>query len=68
MVWLPSPKMIGGRPGVDPLHPADQHLGVLAVDVHPRAVDVEVAQRHVVEPVHVVEGAQQPLVESFAAP
>ena len=47
--------------GVDPLHPADQDLGVLAVQVHPRPVDVEVAQRHVVEAVHVVEGAQHAL-------
>ena len=31
--------------GGDALHPADQHFGVLAVDVHARAVDVEVAQR-----------------------
>ena len=55
--------MSGGSPGRDALHPADQHLGVDAVDVHARAVDVEVAQRHVVQPVHVVEAAQQPLVE-----
>ena len=47
----------------DPLHPADQHLGVEAVHVHPRAVDVEVAQRDVVEPVHRVEAAQHALVE-----
>ena len=31
--------------GGDALHPADEHLGVGAVDVHARAVDVEVAQR-----------------------
>ena len=42
----------------DALHPADEHLGVEAVDVHPRPVDVEVAQRHVVEPVHRPEAAQ----------
>ena len=34
---------------LDPLHPAHEHLGVDAVDVHPRAVDVEVAKRDVVE-------------------
>ena len=47
----------------DPLHPADQDLRVDAVDVHPRPVDVEVAERHVVEAVHGVEAAEQPLVE-----
>src|SRR5579875_1756084 len=31
--------------------------------VHPGSVDVEVAQRHVVEPAHRVEAAQQALVE-----
>ena len=52
-------------PGGDALHPAHEHLGVDAVDVHPRAVDVEVAQRDVVEPVHRVEAAQQALVEGL---
>src|SRR5664280_1035336 len=33
----------GRLPGRDPLHPPDQHLGVEAVDVHARAVHVEVA-------------------------
>ena len=47
----------------DPLHPPDQHLGVEPVDVHARAVDVEVAQHHVVEPVHGPEAAQHALVE-----
>ena len=53
---------------VDALHPADQHLGVDAVDVHARPVDVEVAQGHVVEAVHVVEAAQQALVEDLGRP
>ena len=52
-------------PGGDALHPAHEHLGVDAVDVHPRAVDVEVAQRHVVEAVHLVEAAEHPLVEDL---
>ena len=52
----------------DALHPADQHLGVAAVDVHARPVDVEVAQRDVVQPVHVVEGAQSPSLKTLAAP
>ena len=51
--------------GGDALHPAHEHLGVDAVDVHPRAVDVEVAQRDVVEAVHRVERAQQALVEDL---
>ena len=51
--------------GIDALHPAHQHLGVDAVDVHPRAVDVEVAQRDVVEAAHRVEAAQQALVEGL---
>ena len=51
--------------GGDALHPADEHLGVDAVDVHPRAVDVEVAQRDVVEAAHRVEAAQQALVEDL---
>ena len=49
----------------DPLHPADQDLGVAPVQVHARAVDVEVAQGDVVEPVHVVGGAQQALAEAL---
>ena len=49
--------------GSDPLHPADKHLGVGAVDVHARPVDVEVAKRHVVQAVHLVEAAQEPFVE-----
>ena len=63
MVCGPSPRISGGSPGVDALHPADQHLGVEAVDVHPRAVHVEVAQRDVVQAVHGVEAAQHALVE-----
>ena len=51
--------------GRDALHPADQHLGVEAVDVHPRPVHVEVAQGHVVEAVHRVEAAQHALVEDL---
>ena len=51
--------------GRDPLHPAHEDLGVEAVDVHARAVDVEVAQRDVVEPVHRVQAAQQALVEGL---
>ena len=43
--------------GGDALHPAHEHLGVDAVDVHPRAVDVEVAQRDVVEALHRVEAS-----------
>ncbi len=43
---------------VNAVHPADHHLGIHAVDVHARAVDVEVAQRGVGQPVHFVEAAQ----------
>ena len=46
-------------------HPTHQDLGVAAVDVHARAIDVEVAQRDVVQPVHIVEGAVEPLVEGL---
>ena len=60
--------MIGGRPGFQPLHPADQHFGVAAVDVHAVAVDVEISEGDVVEPVHVVEGAKQPFVEGLGGP
>ena len=49
--------------GRDALHPADEHFGVGAVHVHARSVDVEVAQRDVVQSVHVGEAAQQPFVE-----
>jgi hypothetical protein len=49
----------------DPLHPAHEHLGVDAVDVHPRAVDVEVAEGHVVEAVHRMEAAQEAFVEGL---
>ena len=48
--------------GGDALHPADEHLGVDAVDVHALAVDVEVAQGDVVQARHRVVAAQQPLV------
>ena len=48
-------------PCVDALDPADQHFGVLAFDVHARAVDVEVAHRDIVQAVHVVVRAQQAL-------
>ena len=51
--------------GFKPLHPADQHLGVSAVDVHALAVDVEIAEGDVIEPVHVVVGAEQSLVEGL---
>ena len=49
----------------DALHPAHQHLGVQAVHVHARPVDVEVPQRHVVQAVHRVEAAQHALVEAL---
>ncbi len=54
--------------GGDPLHPADEHLGVPAVHVHPGPVHVEVAQRDVVQAGHGVEGAQQALVEDLGRP
>ncbi len=47
----------------DALHPAHEHLGVDAVDVHPRSVHVEVAQGHVVEAVHRVVAAEGALEE-----
>ena len=65
IVCVPSPKISGGLPLGDPLHPADQDLGVGAVDVHPRPVDVEVAERDVVEAAHRVVAAQQALVEGL---
>ena len=52
-------------PRLDPLHPPDQHLGVEAVDVHPRAVHVEVTQGDVVEAAHCVETAEQAFVEGL---
>ena len=55
-------------PRLDPLHPPDQDLGVQAVDIHPRAVHVEVAQRDVVQAAHGVEAAQQALVEGLGRP
>ena len=65
IVWRPSPRISGGPSGGDALDPADEYLGVYAVDVHPRPVDVEVAQRHVVQAVHRVIAAQQTLVEQL---
>jgi hypothetical protein len=52
-------------PSRNSLHPADQDLGIASMQVHPFAVDVEIAKRHVVELVHVVEGAQQSFVEGL---
>ena len=49
----------------DSLDPTDQDLRVGAVDVHPRAVDVEVTQRDIVEAGHRVVAAQQSLVEGL---
>ena len=40
------------------LHPANEHFGICAVDVHAWAVDIEVAQRNVVQAVHIVKTAQ----------
>jgi hypothetical protein len=53
--------------GSDPLHPADEDLGVGAMRVHTRAVGVEIAQRHVVEAVLVIERTQHALVERLGA-
>src|SRR6185312_14937972 len=48
---------------VDAFHPAHEHLGVGAMDIHPGSIDVEVAQHHVVQPVHRTEALKHPLVE-----
>ena len=47
--------------GGEALHPADHDLRVDAECVHPRTVHIEVAQRDIVQSVHFVEAAQQPL-------
>ena len=55
-------------PLVDAVEPADEDLGVGPGDVHARAVDVEVAQSHARQAVHVVEAAAIPSFISLAAP
>src|SRR5215467_133864 len=52
-------------PALDGIHPANHHFGVGAVDVHPRPVHVEGPKRDVVEVVHVVEAAEQRLIEQL---
>src|SRR5262249_15634018 len=54
-----------GLPGGNSIHPADQHLSVDAARVHARPVNVEIAQSHIVEPVHFLEAAQQTFVKDF---
>ena len=68
MVCLPSPRYRRRLTVLEPFHPADEHLGIAAVDVHPRAVDVEVPQADVVRAVHVVVGAEQPFAERLGRP
>jgi len=55
----------GRLAGRDTFHPADQYLRVDPMDVHAWAIDVEVAQGDIVEPVHVVKAAQETLVEQL---
>ena len=70
IVWqlCRTPRMSGGSPASTPLHPPDEHLGVEAVHVHPRAVHVEVTQGHVVEATHCVEAAEPASLKVLAAP
>ena len=49
----------------DPLDPAHEHLGIDAVDVHPRPVHVEVAERHVVEARGGPKAAEHPFTEGL---
>ena len=58
----------GELAGLDPLDPAHQHLGVDPVDAHPRAVDVEVAQRDIVEPAIAWKLRSRPSLHVLAAP
>ncbi len=51
--------------GGNAFHPAYQHLGIDAIDVHSRAVNVEITQRDVRQSVHLVETAQQAFVKRF---
>ncbi len=49
----------------DRIHPANHDFGVGAVHVHPGTVHVERPQRDVFQTVHVVEAAEQALVEQL---
>ena len=69
------PKDCRARARRDLLHPSDEDFGVGAVRIHPRPVDIEVPQRDVIEPTHVVEAVlhnalgpmQRPIVVGDAA-
>ena len=52
-------------PGGDGLHPSNEHFRVRAEDIHPRPVHVEIPQRDVLEPVHLVEAAKQAFIEEL---
>src|SRR4029453_5672702 len=54
--------------GLDALHPSDEHLGVEPMDVHPRPVYVEVAQREIVQAIHPVKTAEHAFVEDLGCP
>src|SRR5207244_2318689 len=54
-----------GDAGGDAFHPLDHDLGVPA-DGHPGPVDVEVPKCYVVEAVHLLEAAEELLVEALA--
>src|SRR5439155_9936058 len=47
------------------LHPANQNLGIRAIDVHARPVNVKVPESDVAETVHFVEAAEQAFVENL---
>src|SRR6185437_10957522 len=47
------------------LHPADQDFCISAVNIHPRAIYIEISQRDIVQPVHLVETPQQSFVKEF---
>src|ERR1700738_1033911 len=47
------------------LHPPDQHFGVASVDIHAIAIDGEISEGNIIEPVHLIERAKQAFVESL---
>ncbi len=55
----------GTHSGIDAFHPSDQYLCVLPMNIHPRPVHIEIAQRDVWQAIHVVETAEQSLVKGL---
>src|SRR5215831_12593080 len=53
---------------IDALHPSDKNLGIAAVDIHARAVNVEIPIGDVVEAMHILKSPQQAFIESLGCP